>query len=244
MEPQITFIALEGLDGVGKSTLANQLAKQATASGYEAIVIRHPGETDAGAAMREIVLNKDIDMHPLVQAQLILANRNQTLIELDKRIEGIDKPLFIITDRWDMSTLAYQSAFYNTYIESDHVKQVDFYNTLVNQIQQSILAVKNIISDPLHKAVSNPTYIHLKVTQDILDKRLETRTENERFENKDAAEFFNETNIGFTRAMGNSGHIPRALSFAYNVRDGMQTEDGEVLFDMVKEHDINYALRA
>jgi dTMP kinase len=99
------FIAFDGIDGCGKSTLAEAFEKLCTAQHLRAELYRDPGGTPLGSKIRELLLNKTWSMTPLTQSLLFTASRHELAQKIMAEREANDVQ---ITDRWLFSTLAYQ----------------------------------------------------------------------------------------------------------------------------------------
>ena len=96
------LIALEGIDGCGKSTQAALLADH-----LDARLTFEPGATELGGALRQLLLNPALpDVVPTAEALLMAADRAQHTAEVVEPLlsEGIS----VVTDRFTASTLAYQ----------------------------------------------------------------------------------------------------------------------------------------
>jgi dTMP kinase len=96
------LIALEGIDGCGKSTQAALLADQ-----LHARLTFEPGATPLGTALRQLLLNPDLpDVDARAEALLMAADRAQHTAEVIEPLlaEGTS----VVTDRFTGSTLAYQ----------------------------------------------------------------------------------------------------------------------------------------
>jgi dTMP kinase len=96
------LIALEGIDGCGKSTQAALLAEH-----LDARLTFEPGATPLGTALRQLLLNPDLpDVDARAEALLMAADRAQHTAEVIEPLlaEGIS----VVTDRFTGSTLAYQ----------------------------------------------------------------------------------------------------------------------------------------
>lgn len=96
------FIALEGIEGCGKSTQARRLADR-----LGAVLTREPGGTDLGARLRALLL--DAEGAPLgdrTEALLMAADRAQHLAEVVG--PALEAGRDVVTDRSVYSTLAYQ----------------------------------------------------------------------------------------------------------------------------------------
>ncbi|UCG88834.1 MAG: dTMP kinase [Gemmatimonadota bacterium] len=103
-----TFIVVEGFDGVGKSTLARGLAERIRAAGFEVLEVREPGGTPLAEAARAAVLDPRLDATAEAELFLILAAR----ADLVRRVivPALEDGVVVISDRFDLSTTAYQVA--------------------------------------------------------------------------------------------------------------------------------------
>ena len=102
------FIVLDGVDGCGKSTQARALARVlAREAGREPLHVREPGSTAAGERIREVLLSRELELGPAVEALLLAAARRQMLDELvaPALAEGRD----VVCERFHPSTFAYQA---------------------------------------------------------------------------------------------------------------------------------------
>jgi dTMP kinase len=96
------LIALEGIDGCGKSTQARALAEALGAR-----LTHEPGATPAGAKLRELLLSTDMPA---------LSDRTEALLMAADRAEHVARVVepalaageWVVTDRFSGSTLAYQ----------------------------------------------------------------------------------------------------------------------------------------
>ena len=101
------FIALEGPDGSGKSTMAKNISKYLLEKKIEFIETREPGGTPIGEDIRNILLdNKNQKMFPQTEALLYAASRGQHLKE--KILPAIELGKVVLCDRFILSSLAYQ----------------------------------------------------------------------------------------------------------------------------------------
>jgi dTMP kinase len=99
------YIALEGIEGAGKSTIQVALANALSDDGYEVITVREPGGTATGEGIRRLLLEGD-DMAPWTEALLFAAQRSQLADEVIK--PALDRGAWVIGDRSVYSSLAYQ----------------------------------------------------------------------------------------------------------------------------------------
>ena len=109
--PRGFFITFEGLDGSGKTTQLQRLAKWLTAQGHTVVTMRNPGSTALGDRIRGILLDSRSEaslgpIDPLAELALMFADRAQAIAEI------IDPALasgaIILCDRFTDSSEAYQ----------------------------------------------------------------------------------------------------------------------------------------
>src|SRR5262245_35412594 len=103
------FIVLDGIDGCGKSTQAELLSRVlASDTGREVVHLREPGSTNLGERLREILLARESELSPEVEALLFVAARRQMLAE---RVEpALARGAHVVCERFHPSTFAYQVA--------------------------------------------------------------------------------------------------------------------------------------
>lgn len=99
------YIALEGIEGTGKSTVALRLAEHLRAGGRQVIVVREPGGTPPGEGIRDLLLHGD-DLEPWTEALLFAAQRAQLAAEVVR--PALAAGTWVISDRTVYSSLAYQ----------------------------------------------------------------------------------------------------------------------------------------
>jgi dTMP kinase len=111
--PRGRFIALEGIDGCGKTTQLEALRQWLPTSGLmppgaRVIVGREPGGTALGQALRELLLHPPGEAAPVPRAELLLyaADRAQH-VETVLR-PALDAGDWVLCDRFTGSTAAYQ----------------------------------------------------------------------------------------------------------------------------------------
>ena len=101
------FIALEGPDGSGKSTITKLLDKYLKDKGLDYIVTREPGGTAIGEDIRKLILdNENTEMAPETEALLLAASRGQHVYE--KIAPALKEGKIVLCDRFVLSSLAYQ----------------------------------------------------------------------------------------------------------------------------------------
>jgi dTMP kinase len=101
------FITFEGLDGSGKSTQAEKLARSLRARGHSVTVTREPGGTPAGERIREVLLHSATSgLAPLTELALMFASRAQHIHEVI--LPALAEGRIVLCDRFTDSTEAYQ----------------------------------------------------------------------------------------------------------------------------------------
>lgn len=99
------YIALEGIEGSGKSTVAAGLAGHLRSRGVDVIVVREPGGTRTGEGIRSLLLHGD-DLEPWTEALLFAAQRAQLAAEVVRPALAVGT--WVVSDRTVYSSLAYQ----------------------------------------------------------------------------------------------------------------------------------------
>lgn len=99
------FIVFEGGEGAGKSTQARILSRRISIAGYPTLLIREPGGTDIGEAVRRWLKSRP-GLTPLTELFLFSAARAQL-------VEKVIRPALssnqnVICARFTASTVAYQ----------------------------------------------------------------------------------------------------------------------------------------
>ena len=106
------LIALEGIDGCGKSTQAALLLERLKDAGVPVGpagspgVVREPGATPAGERIRDLLLHESGHIEPWAEALLYAAARAQLAGRVLR--PALDEGLVVVLDRYVDSSLAYQ----------------------------------------------------------------------------------------------------------------------------------------
>ena len=102
------FVAIEGPEGAGKSSLAGALAARLTAAGHVVVAVREPGGTPVAEAARAAFLDPTLDAAPLAEVFLLLAARADLVAKVVR--PALARGAVVLCDRYDLSTEAYQIA--------------------------------------------------------------------------------------------------------------------------------------
>jgi dTMP kinase len=97
------FVTIEGIDRSGKSTQARRLAE---ALGDDAVLVREPGGTPAGEAIRRILKDPEIELDPRSEALLFAAARAELVATVI--LPALQAGKVVVSDRFLDSSLAYQ----------------------------------------------------------------------------------------------------------------------------------------
>ncbi|HJW88042.1 MAG TPA: dTMP kinase, partial [Dehalococcoidia bacterium] len=102
------LLALEGVDGSGKSTQAQLLAVSLRQQGREVVLTQEPTNGPVGQRLRRYLQGPTRNLTPQEELDLFLADRRE-------HVELVIKPALtagriVITDRYYYSTVAYQGA--------------------------------------------------------------------------------------------------------------------------------------
>ncbi len=101
------FITFEGLDGSGKSTQLEKLARSLRARGLSVTATREPGGTATGEKIREVLLHSGTaGLSPQTEMALMFASRAQHIHEII--LPALAEGRIVLCDRFTDSTEAYQ----------------------------------------------------------------------------------------------------------------------------------------
>ncbi len=101
------FISFEGIEGVGKSTQITLLADYLGQNGVSVHKTFEPGATALGAALRNVILDPETELHhPITETLLFTADRLEHLAQVVE--PALAQGKWVLTDRYIDSTIAYQ----------------------------------------------------------------------------------------------------------------------------------------
>jgi dTMP kinase len=102
------LITIEGLDGAGKSTLADSLARKLAVRAAPVELLREPGGVEVSERIRALVKDPALAVAPRTEALLYAAARAQLC---EERLQPLlDAGALVLLDRFVDSSLAYQGA--------------------------------------------------------------------------------------------------------------------------------------
>ena len=102
------LITIEGLDGAGKTTLAEALAREIAGRGLRVELLREPGGVDVSERIRALVKDPALAVSPRAETLLYAAARAQ-LVE-ERVLPLLRQGILVLLDRFVDSSLAYQGA--------------------------------------------------------------------------------------------------------------------------------------
>ncbi|MDI3517566.1 MAG: dTMP kinase [Thermotogota bacterium] len=120
------LITFEGIDGCGKSTQVQMLSDHLSSLGYSVVVVREPGGTDVGEAIRDILLSVELSPCPETELLLYLASRAQLTRQII--FPALNEGKVVIADRFADSSTVYQG--YARGIGMETVKKLNAFATM------------------------------------------------------------------------------------------------------------------
>lgn len=189
------FVAIEGIDGSGKSTLSKKLAQGLKAMRLKVLATKAPGGTMTGDMIRSLVVtNTNLEWSATAELFMFLADRAEACEKLIK--PALDEKKVVICDRFTGSTLAYQG-----YGRS---RDVDFIARMEEQARGGVEPDMTLFID-----------IPLEVSVERAQKRNARLGNETRFENEGLA-FMGRVHAGYQEL---------ARIHSWTVLDGMLDED-------------------
>ena len=100
------LITLEGVEGVGKSTVLPVITDFLVDRGVEVLQTREPGGTELGEQLRDVLLNTDQEIVPSAELLLMFAARAQHVEKVI--VPALETGTWVVCDRFTDSSFAYQ----------------------------------------------------------------------------------------------------------------------------------------
>ena len=101
------YIAIEGIDGSGKSTFLDTLVKELDKKNVDFTTLREPGHGQIGEKIRDLLLSNEYSVSQRTEALLFAANRAQLSEDVIK--PALSSGKWVFSDRTVISSLAYQA---------------------------------------------------------------------------------------------------------------------------------------
>lgn len=177
--PVFKYIAIEGPDGSGKTTLAKQITRKLEDhfkfDPSKEVIRLNPLEGTVGEAVKSILEKGIGNDYPDVAIKMLESAFLFTVksIENDYRFRDEVEEVYVILDRWILSTLVYQKYILPPYYNSN--KEIDLLNDFS---KMELETFDNVF-------ITN-TVIILNVDEDTLDYRLQARKQLEFYEDHDS----------------------------------------------------------
>lgn len=159
---QNLFIALEGIDGSGKSTQSKILARKLNDAGYKVHSTFEPTDGAIGSVLRNILKGKmKVDEHTI--AALFVADRLDHLLnEVDGIVQKLQEGYTVITDRYYFSSYAY----HGTHVDMDWVIQANAMSAKIRRPDVNIFI--DVAPETSMRRVQNRTATELYETLENL----------------------------------------------------------------------------
>lgn len=101
------FISVDGIDGGGKSTQIQRLAEWLRSQGRDVLILRDPGSSKLGEAVREILLHReDVPLGSTSEMLLYMAARAQMVEE--RIVPALAIGTTVVCDRFLLANVVYQ----------------------------------------------------------------------------------------------------------------------------------------
>jgi dTMP kinase len=137
----MSFIVVEGGEGVGKSTQVDLLVERLQAAGHAVDKTREPGGTQRGAELRERLLHDPRGVDPDEELELMLEDRR---IHLEERIApDLEQGIVVVCDRFSPSTLAYQGVARGLGLEKVEAK----IRAVIGNVEPDVVVVLDLPDD-------------------------------------------------------------------------------------------------
>ena len=131
------YLALEGIEGSGKSTIAVAVADRLRSASRDVVLVREPGGTALGEEIRRLVLDGD-DMAPWAEAALFAAQRAQLAVGVIR--PALDRGAIVVSDRSFYSSIAYQGG--GRSLGADAVRELN--RTVLDGVEPDLVVVLDV----------------------------------------------------------------------------------------------------
>jgi dTMP kinase len=203
------FVTFEGIEGCGKSTQIERLAKRLANEGHETLTLREPGGTPIGEAIRDVVKFPPGHNPISPDTELLLMNASRAQLVQQEIRPALANGVVVLCDRFYDSSLAYQG----------HGRGLD------------LVKVQKAIDLAIGGTKPNLTLlldISLSVSQARVSGRQQSTGEGQDQFDESGAKFFERVHAGFHA-------LAKEEPGRYQVIDGAQPTDavGQAVWDCV-----------
>lgn len=143
------LIAIEGIDGSGKTTLAKNIHTSLEQQGFSTMLTREPGDSDLGKEVRQLVCAQNIAISSKAQYLLFAVDRAQHFTE--RILPALADNKIIICDRLSDSSLAYQG--YGNGLDIEMIKSINQW-TMQNIVADITIFVRIPVQTALERCSS------------------------------------------------------------------------------------------
>jgi dTMP kinase len=105
MKPSL-FVAIEGIDGSGKTTQCQKVRDRLQSFGLPVKVCADPGGTELGMRLRDLLLNFHGHIEPVTETLLFMASRAELVAKVIQ--PSLAEGNIVLSDRYLLSNVAYQ----------------------------------------------------------------------------------------------------------------------------------------
>ena len=102
------LIAIEGIDGSGKTTIANRIVEWLSMRNIDALYTSEPTKSPIGLFIKEKIISAEIRQDARIEALLFAADRLWHVV--NEILPALSRGVVVVTDRYYFSSIAYQGA--------------------------------------------------------------------------------------------------------------------------------------
>jgi thymidylate kinase len=159
-----TFLAVDGADGVGKTTILGAAVGELRAEGHR-VRVKSIWDSEATAPLRDMLISGAFP-DPFAQLGLVIAARRSYLLE--HILPALANGETIIMDRWNLTTLYYQSFHPSSEITSTVFKILkgsfydfpEFFMPPVATIHRPMRLITEGVEDTLEQNTKLQQHVH------------------------------------------------------------------------------------